>query len=180
MSIALDELIRYWQHELPEERALEVEEALFADALTAQRLDAIARLDAGIRALVAAGRLQSGLTVEAVGNLESAGFQVRSYEVEAGQTVPCTIALEDFVAIRLRGEFAGAERVDVVMDGQFDGMPPASERYDDVPVDRRAGEVVLVYPGDRIRALPRSQFRYTVCSGANVLGEFSLDHTPAS
>ncbi len=178
MKISLEDLIRYWQGELDPAREPEIEEALFAEVDTARRLDAIARLDAGVRALVAAGRLQSGLTVAALEHLEQAGLALRSYLVNPGETVPCTIAREDLVAIRLRGEFAGAERVDVVMDGVFEGLPPASETYEDVPVDRRAGEVVLVYPGDRIRALPRSQFRYVVMSGGRHLGEFSLSHTP--
>lgn len=177
--ISLEELIAYWQGELAPEREAEVEDALFEDAGTARRLDAIARLDAGVRTLVAAGRLQSAATVASIEGLERAGLQVRTYRVEVGQTVPCTIALEDFVAIRLSGDFGGAERVDVVMDGSFEGMPPASERYDDIPVDRGAGEVVLLYPGERIRALPRSQFRYTLSNGQQTLGVFGLDHTPA-
>lgn len=178
MTIALDELIRYWQGELAADREAEVEEAVFADRATARRLDAIAALDASVRAVVAAGRVQAGLTVAAVEALRRAGLELRTYEVAPGQTVPCTIALEDLVVIRLRGDFGDADRVDVVMDGTFEGLPPATERYDDIPVDRRAGEIVLVYPGDRIRALPRSRFRYIVTSADRRLGEFGLDHTP--
>ncbi len=178
MTVSLEELIRYWLGELAPEREAEVEEALFEDAAVARRLDAVARLDAGVRAVVAAGKLQSGLTVSAVRSLVEAGLDVRTYVVDAGATVPCTIALEDLVVIRLRGGLEGAERVDVVMHGTFEGMPPASERYEDLPIDRSAGEVVLVYPGDRIRALPRSHFRYVVTSGGRQLGEYALDHTP--
>jgi hypothetical protein len=180
MTIAFDELIRYWQHELSDDRSAEVEEALFEDAEVARKLDAIARLDAGVRRLVAEGKLQSGLSVAAVEAFERAGMSIRTYRVGRGETVPCTVALEDFVVIRLAGEFAGADRVDVVMEGTFDEMPPASERYHDIPIDRLAGEIVLVYPGDRIRALPRSRFQYTVTAGDRQLGEFRLDHTPPS
>lgn len=180
MSIALGELIRYWQGELSPEREAEVEEALFEDAQTARRLDAIAGLDAGIRALVAAGALRGALTVEAVERLEGAGLAVRTYQIEPGQTVPCSIAQEDLVVIRLRGDFGGADRVDVAMEGVLEGVGPMSERYEDTLVDRRAGEIVLVYPGERIRALPRSQFSYKVTSGNRKLGEFHLDHTPSS
>jgi len=180
MTVGLEELIRYWQGELPPEREAEVEEALFEDMATARRLEAIARLDAGVRAVVSAGALRSGLTVQAVEGLEQAGLRIRTYQFDPGQIVPCSIAEEDLVVIRLRGDFANVERVDVGMEGQLEGVGPMSERYDDAPVDRRAGEIVLVYPGDRIRALPRSQFRYTVTSGDRQLGEFRLDHTPAS
>lgn len=178
MSIPLDELIRYWQGELSPEREAQVEEIVFEDAATARRLDAIAQLDGAVRAIVAAGQLQGSLTVKAVEAMQRSGLHLRTYRVDAGQTVPCTIALEDLVVIRLRGDFEEVDTVDVVMSGTFEGLPPATERYDDVAIDRRTNEIVLVYPGDRIRALPRSQFRYTVTSGDRHLGDFSLDHTP--
>lgn len=180
MSVALDELIAYWRGELPEAREAEVEELLFEDEVTARRLDAIVRLHEGVRALVAAGRLQSGLTVDAVEALEAAGLGVRTYRIDVGETVPCTIALEDLVVVRLRGDFAEAGRVDVTVEGTLEGMPPLSEQLEDVPVDRRSGELVLVFPGDRIRALPRSRVRYTVSSGERHIGEYGMDHTPPS
>jgi hypothetical protein len=178
VTISLRELIAYWQGELEPEREAEVEEVIFEDAATARKLDAIARLDRGVRALVSAGEWQSSLTAEAVEGLQQAGLTVRAYDVEPGETVPCTIAQEDLVVIRLRGEFSPSERVDVVMDGRFEGMPEASERYDDVVVDQRQGAIVLVYPGDRIRALPRSQFRYRVQCGGRDVGDYGLDHSP--
>jgi hypothetical protein len=109
--------------------------------------------------------------------LAAAGLVLRTYEIAAGQTVPCGIAMEDLVVVRLGGEFGDAERVDVVMEGDFGGTP-ATERYDDVLVDRKSGEVVLVYPGDRIRALPESRFRYTVTADGRTLGEYGMNHTP--
>jgi hypothetical protein len=177
--IGLDLLVRYWQGELPADEEARVEVVLFDDETTARRLDAIARLEDGLRRAVAEGKLQSTLTVDAVAALARAGLTIRSYAIGSGEVVPCTIAHEDLVVIRLRGDFAGAERVDVVMDGNLAGAPGVTERYDDVAVDRKAGEVVLVYPGDRIRSLPRSQFRYAVSSQGRSLGEFGLDHHPA-
>lgn len=178
MSIELDELIQYWQGELPAQREAEVEEALFEDTEVARRLDAIARLSAGVRNLVAAGRLESGLSVEGVQQLEAAGLKLRTYRVRPGEVVPCSIADEDLTVVRLCGEFGGAEQVDVIMNGTFEGLPDASERISGVLVDRRAGEVVLVYSGDRIRALPRSRFVYRVRSGDQEFGEYGLDHHP--
>lgn len=177
MSVSLDELIAYWQGELAGEREAAVEEALFDDEATARRLDAIARLEAGVRALVRAGAIQAGLTVDAVDRLAAAGLSLRTYRLEPGETAPCTIALEDFVVVRLHVGEAG-ERLDVTVDGSFEGAPPARERHEDLPIDRRTGEVVLVYPGDRIRALPRSRFVYTATRGGATVGEFRLDHTP--
>jgi hypothetical protein len=178
MSIPLDEVIAYYEGELSAERESAVEEALFEDETTARRLDAVVRLDEQLRRIVAAGRLQSLLTVRAVEGLERSGLAIRTYAVGPGEEVQCTVADEDFVVIRLRGDFEGASRVDVVMDGTFEGMPPAQERYEDVPVDHAASEIVLVYPGDRIRALPESRFRYTLTGDDRPLGEYQLHHTP--
>jgi hypothetical protein len=178
MTVTLDELIRYWHRELDDARSAEIEDAVFDDAAVARKLQAIAALDDGVRAMITAGRLQSTLTVRAVDALAAAGLAIRTYELRPGEVVPCTIAGEDLVAIRLRGTFAADSRVDVIMDGSFEGMQPASEHYEDVAVDRETSEVVLVYPGERIRALPRSRFRYTVTSNGAPVGEYHLDHTP--
>lgn len=178
MSIDLSELVLYWHGELAPEREAEVEEALFADHDLADRLHAIARLDRGVRALVAAGRLQAGLTVEAVAAMETAGLRLRTYRVAPGEVVPCTIAGEDLVVIRLHGDFGDATEVDLAVDGTLEGQPSTTEHVTAVPVDRRASEVVLVYPGDRIRALPRSRFVYRMRVAGRDVGEYGLDHHP--
>lgn len=180
MTITLEELIQYMQGELAPDREGEVEELVFEDTQAARRLDAVVRLGQTLRALVRDGRLQSTLTTRTVESLARAGLTLRTYVVNPGETVPCTIAGEDLVVIRLRGGFDEAERVDVRMEGTFGGVPAPVERYEDVAVDRAAGEIVLVYPGDRIRSLPRSQFRYLVTSGERSMGEYGLDHTPGA
>lgn len=178
MSIPLDILLQYWRNELPAQRMEDVESALFQDAETARRLDAIARLDADIRALVASGDLQGAVTVQTIDDLTRAGLKVRSYAIEPNAVVPCSIADEDLMVIRMRGDFSKSECVDLVMDGELQGIGRVSERLEDVPIDRRSGELVLVYPGEKIRALPRSRFQYGVTSNGRQLGEFGLDHTP--
>jgi hypothetical protein len=178
MTVSYEELLAYWQGELSEEREAEIEEAVFTDEEAARRLDLIAGLEDGMRRLVSAGKVQAGLTVGAVEALADQGLVLRTYEIAPGQTVPCGIDMEDFVVVRLAADFGGAERVDVAMEGVIGDAPPVVERYEDVLVDRGAGEVVLVVPGDRIRALPRSQFRYTVTAGERTLGEYGMDHTP--
>jgi hypothetical protein len=177
--VSFEELLSYWLGELAPEREAFVEERLFEDGETARRLEAIARLDIGVVALIRAGRLQSGVSVETVDALRREGTTVRTYGIAPGETVRCTIADEDLLAIRLKGDFGAADHVDVVMEGTLEGTAGLPERYDGVLVDRASGEVVLVYPGDRVRALPRSQFLYRVTGdGGRTLGEFRLDHTP--
>jgi hypothetical protein len=178
MTVSYEELLAYWQKELSEDREAEIEEQIFSDDEAARRLDVIARLQDGLREVVASGKVQAGLTVEAVESLASQGLALRSYEIAAGETVLCGIDEEDLVVVRLTGDFGGAERVDVQMVGDLEGAPPESERYEDVLVDRDKGQIVLVYPGDRIRALPKTKVLYTVTAGGRTIGEYAMDHTP--
>jgi hypothetical protein len=179
----LEELLAYWQGELAAEREAEVEELVFADAQVAQRLEAVAELAAAVAELVRRGRVTVAVTAGALERLQTAGVAVRTYTIGPGQTVPCTIDDEEFVAIRLGGAFEGVEQVDLEMAGELEGQAPRSDRQEAVPVDQRVGEVVLLYRGDAIRALPRCRFHYRVwrsgAASAEPLAEFGLDHSPA-
>lgn len=178
--IPWEDLLAYWLGELSPEREAEVEERLFSDGRTARRLESIAALDASLTALAQRGAVTGAVTADALDRLAAAGVVVRQYRIVPGQTVPCTVANEDFVAIRLAGGFAGEDTVNIDLDARLEGEAPTARHTEGVPVDRRTGEVVLLYPGDRIRALPRSQFTYRVSAGSRTLGDFHLDHTPPS
>lgn len=179
-AVSYEDLVAYWQGELSGERESWVEERLFDDAETARRLDVVARLGEGVRALVRSGRLQSGLTVAAVDSLERHGLRLRTYRLGPGEVAPCSIEMEDFVVVRLHGPFEAVDRVNIEMEGTMEGAEPMRQRAEDVLVDREASEVVFVYPGDFIRSLPRSQFVFRVTDeGGRSLGEFGLDHTPS-
>lgn len=180
--LPLEELLAYWVGELSEEREAAVEELLFADEETRRRLEVVAKLGASLKELVQRGAVTTSLTVDAVERLEREGLKVRTYHMEPGQVVPCTIAAEDFVAIRIHADFEDLAEVDYDMESHLEGEPPRIERFVGLPVDRRAQELVLVYSGDLIRSLPRATFVYRVSSeteaGSRSLGEFILDHTP--
>jgi hypothetical protein len=182
-AASVEELIAYWCGELLPEREREIEEQLFEDEETSRRLENIVRLGDGIRDLMRSGRLASPATVELLEQLKRANVAVRSYRIGPGEVVPCTIAAEQLMAIRLHGVFEGIREVEVEMRGVLDGEPIPPERLS-VPVDQSHAEVVLLYPGERIRALPRSTFTYQVTttgSGGPVeLATFHLDHTPSA
>ena len=172
-EVPLEKLLDYWLGELDPAEEEQLEERLFSDEGVARRLAWVSELASEVAALVRGGQLAAlGSTVEAVERLEREGATVRSYRVPAGSGVACTVASEDMVAIRLAGAFE-TDEVDVVMEASFEGGGTDEQRLARVPVDARTGEVVLLYAGDRIRALPRSKFRYR----AGGL-EFFLDHTP--
>ena len=178
MSITLEELVDYWRGELDADREEAVEQAVFEDARVARRLQAIADLEDRLRALVAQGGLQAVVSTGTLDALAAAGLDLRTYVIDPGQVVPCSIASEDLTVVRLRGEWPEDEPIDITVEGTLEGAGSMTDRIEDVPVDRRSGEIVLVFPGDRIRMLPRSRFRYLVTAGDRELGEFGMDHTP--
>lgn len=173
-------LVAYWLGELDTTAEAAVEEQLLADPAIADRLAAIAALDAGLVALARAGRLRGALTLEAVTRLADAGLEIREYALAPGQVVPCTIADEDLMVIHLRGPFEGVTAVDIELEWRLEGEAPRSEQHREIPVDVRGHEVVLAYAGRDIRALPRSGFTYRVSphGGGPALGDFHLEHTP--
>lgn len=172
-------LTAYWLGELDPAAEDALEARLFADPATEERLAAIAALDAGLVALARAGRLRGTLTLDAVTKLRAAGLKVREYTIVPGQVVPCTIADEDLMVIRLRGPFEGVSTVDIDLEWRLQGQDERVEPQREIPVDVRANEVILSYVGNDIRALPRSGFTYRVSvDGERRLGDFHLEHTP--
>lgn len=172
-------LAAYWLGELDPAAEAALEEQLFADANATARLELVSGVAAALGVLGRTGRLRGTLTLDAIAKLRAAGVRVREYTLAPGQIVPCTIAHEDLMVIRLHGVFAGVSSVDIDLEWRLENERPRSELHRDVAVDLRAGEIVLAYAGDGIRALPRSGFTYRVsASGGAVLGEFHLEHTP--
>lgn len=180
MSATLEDLLDYWFGDLSPERSGWLEEQLFADEGLAARLELVVRLQEGLRGVIRRGQLQSGVSLEAVRRFEREGLILREYRIEPDQVVPCSIDAEDLVVVRLAGAFEGTEAVDVVMEAELEGLGPSIERSEGVPVDRSTGEVVLVFPGDRVRALPRSFLNYRVLRAVQetLLGVFGMDHHP--
>lgn len=178
MSASLEEILAYQLGELDPEAELAFEERLFTDPELASRADAVARLGDAVHALARAGRFGAALTVEAVEELRRQGVRIRSYTVEAGSSAPCSVEREDLVVVRLRGGFR-CELADVTSAYEPEGAPAFVERLSGVPVDLARGEIVLVSPGERIRALPRTRVNIRVdVGGGEPPVEFGLDHTP--
>lgn len=175
-----ERLAAYWLGELDPVAEEALEEQIFADAALAARLDVIATLGTALVSLAREGKLQGAVTMHTVEKLRAAGLVVREYTLAPGQVVPCTIGAEDLMIIRLQGTFEGVTSVDVDLEWRLEGEAPRVEALRDVPVDQHASGLVLVYPGDGIRALPRAGFTYRVSTAGapHALGEFHLEHTP--
>src|SRR5690606_12674500 len=106
-------LAAYWLGELEPEPEAALEEQLFADAEAAARLEVVSGVAAAIGTHGRTGRRRATLTLDAIAKLRAAGVRVREYTLAPGQIVPCTIAHEDLMVIRLRGAFAGVGTVDI-------------------------------------------------------------------
>lgn len=176
MTFGLSELVSYWLGDLDEERSDAVEEALFRDPEVARRLDAIAKLEAGLQRMITEGRLSSAVTRAGLESFQRAGLELREYHIHPGQVVPCTSGTEDFSVISLAVP-EGIHEVDLVAHFELEGQPPSQLERPAVPA--LAGEVVLVFPGDQIRALPRARVHYEARAAGVLIGQYHLDHTPS-
>ena len=182
--LASDVLVDYSLGEL--EAAVEgaVEDHLFSCEHCSRALEAVVQVGRGTAALVADGAVSAAVTATVVQQLIARGAQVRQYRLAPGDTVACTAAPDDaFVAVRLGGPLAGLD--DVTLDVDFHDLAPGERHVAtvaDVPVDVSAQELVLLMPGDVVRAYPRS--RWTMQARGHrggdpvALGPYALDHTP--
>ena len=182
--LSLTALIAWRAGELEPEEEEDVEAHFFECDLCARRLEEIERLGRAVVELVHGGRVSAAVTASLLEEARARGLAVRTYHLAPGEEVKCTAAPEDdFVVVRLAGDFGETDRVDVdlasavVATGETD-----AGRIEDVAVDRESGEIVLLYAAELVRSLPRSRWRYEVRAkgpeGERALGPYRLDHTP--
>ncbi|MGE0042920.1 MAG: anti-sigma factor [Vicinamibacterales bacterium] len=179
-----EDLVDYMLGELGQEREQEVEAHLMACGRCSAELESLVRLGARVAALVGAGGTQAAVSGAMVDRAEAQGAVVRQYRLAPGETVACTAGPDDtYVAIRLGVPVDGvaALAIDVAFE-DLDGGARQVHRTEDVPVDGLSREVVLLFPGDVVRAYPRS--RWTMAAEGRRgdedvrLGPYTLEHTP--
>ena len=179
-------LERYWLGELDASSGESVEEHLFACAPCARWLEELAALQEGLGDLMRAGAVLAATTDAVVARALEQGLRLRTYRIPAGGTVHCTIAPEDDAnVVRLSGPFSQSERIDLQTVRRESDEVVSSSWTEDVPVDRGKGEIILLSPGEAIRALPVSSFELEVvgreASGRMTpLGRYRLEHSPWS
>lgn len=180
--LEVESLVAYQRGELSPAAETLVEEHLFVCDPCARRLESLDRLRMGVVALVRAGRVHGTATAALVARAERDGVRVREYRIDPAAEVPCTAAPEDdLVVVRLAGGFFGSDVLDVSIEAtDLASGERQATRMRDVAVDRATGDVVFLFPGDFIRAVPRSTVRYDVHRGGeqDVLASFHFDHTP--
>lgn len=178
--IAFALLVDYWFGELEGEREHALEEHVFACAHCSSRLEALADLGAGVRAVFRDGSVRAVLSQPFVDRMKGEGLRVREYRVPAGGSVACTIsAADDLVVARLQAPLAGVRRLDLHEDVD-DGRYVIELR--DVPFDAEAGEVILCPTPALLKKMPAHVARVRLVAvdeaGERTLGEYRFDHTP--
>lgn len=181
--IGLDELVGYLLGETSEAELDAVEGHLFACERCARRLDSLDTVRRSISNSVLRASLGGSVNGAFLDRVSRDGLALREYRIAEGATVACSAGPEDLVVVRLA---AGFEDVgDLHLDGTFEDLEreesaPLPAR--DVVVDRDLEEVVLVFPGEVVRAYPRSRWTLHLhgetATGTAEIGPFIMDHTP--
>ena len=177
--IDIQRLVAYWLGEADTEQ---LEEHLFACAECSARLEEIAALGAGVRAVVREARVAAVISGPFLEALRRQGMRIREYRVPAGGSVDCTLlAHEDAVVSTVEAPLAGVARLDALMRVEAGGEVTEA-RVEDVPFDAASGEVVLLQSSEMLRRLPAHVHRLRLVAvegkAERVVGEYTFVHTP--
>jgi hypothetical protein len=181
--IEFESLVAYWLGELPAQAEAPIEEHLFGCGQCTRRLEELAALAPGIRALVRRGAVQAVITQPLLEQMVRQGMRIREYRLGPGERVACTIhADDDAVVGRIRAPLADAKRVDALQSLDLGDGRVQQWRLEDVPFDPDAGEVLLLPSAAVLKQLPAHTFRVQLVAvdgpGERPLGEYTFAHTP--
>jgi hypothetical protein len=181
--IEIEALVAYWLGE-PSTVDAPIEEHLFGCAHCTRRLEALAALASGIRAVVRRGAVQAVITRPFLEQMKRQGMRIREYCVAPGERVACTICADDDAVVgRMRATLADVKRVDVLQSLDMGDGRVQRWRVEDVPFDPGAGEVLSLPSAAALKKLPAHTFRVQLVavdtSGERSLGEYTFAHTPS-
>lgn len=173
-------LLAYWLGELDSNAEAGVEEHYLACGHCSARLQELAAIAAGVRALVQDGRITAVVTEPFVHRLVQRGLQVREYRVPRNGSVNCTVVPDDeFVIARLEAALEGVQRVDLE---SIDPGGHAASRLEDIPFVADSGGVVLSTNLGLLHSLPKCSLRIRLLAvdgeSERALGEYTFHHTP--
>lgn len=175
--IDFEALVAWWLGEAPAGDT--IEEHLLACAHCSGRLEWLAALSGGVRAVVREGRVSMVVSAPFVESMRHSGLRLREYRLDPGGSVNCTIrADDDAVVSRLRAPLEGVRRLDVVQEREAG----PEERIADVPFDAAAGEVLLVPSAAWLKTMPAFTTRTRLVAvgeaGETQVGEYTFVHSP--
>lgn len=179
-SLDWDSLLAYWLGELDADSAARIEEHYLGCATCSRRLEQLASLARGVRAVAGSSGVNMVVTGPFVRRLAEQGLRVREYHVPRNGSVNCTVTADDDVVVaRLEAPLDDVTRLDLVTLGS-DGE--AMLRQEDIPFIAASGGVVISNRIDTLRALPATTLRMRLlavdASGERALGEYTFNHVP--
>jgi hypothetical protein len=182
--IELEALVAYWLGELPATAEAAIEEHFFGCAYCTRRLDELAALACGIRAVVRNGAVRVVVTQPFLELMQRQGMRIREYRVAPGGRVACTIRTDDDAVLsRLQVPLAGVKRVDALESLDVGDGHVERWRVEDVPFDPDADEVLSLPSATVLKTLPAHTFRIELVavdeSGERSLGDYTFEHTPS-
>lgn len=181
--IVVEDLLAYLLDDLDEAAAGRVEEHLFGCDACARRLGSVERVREAVSDFVHEAGVAGNVNGAFLERAARDGLSLREYRIPAGRSVTCQAGPEDLVVVRLQADFAGLD--DLRLDGTFLDLERGETTLlpsREVVADRQLEEVVLVFPGEVVRAYPRSRWTLRLSTGAvpapRELAPFVMDHHP--
>jgi hypothetical protein len=180
--IEFEPLVAYWLGELPTTVEARIEEHFFGCVYCTRRLEELAALAFGIRAVVRNGAVRAVITQPFLEHMKRQGMRIREYRLSPGERVACTIrADDDAVVSRMQVPLAGVKRVDALQSVDLGEGHVQQWRVEDVPFDPNADEVLSLPAAEELRKLGSHTFRVQLVamdeSGERPLGEYTFAHT---
>jgi len=150
--VPLEQLAAYERGELTLSESEAIEDHVFGCDACAARLEALARLVAGVRDVVERGQVPLVLTRALEDHLVARGVRTRVFRLARSATVPCAAAPDDdLLILHLEADLAEATHLSLAVDDEAGAL---SWRHDDLPVEADDDTVRVAFPGDVVRGLP--------------------------
>jgi hypothetical protein len=174
-------LIEYWFGELRADAEERIEEHLLGCTLCSAELEALVELGQGLRVTFQNGAIHAVFLAPFIETMKARGMRLREYSVSPSGSVHCTITADDDAVIgRLKAPLAGLGRVDVV------GMDEAGGplfRFNDVPYDPAAGEVLFCPPASLLKQMPAHMEKVRLLAvgpeGERTIADYTFFHAPS-
>ncbi|HEY7665142.1 MAG TPA: zf-HC2 domain-containing protein [Xanthobacteraceae bacterium] len=175
MSAEFAALVDYWFGDLPREEEAAFEEHLFGCDECTTKLAELVALGGAVRAAWRDGAVRAVISRALFDAMKGEGLCLREYALTPGGSVQCTIAAaDDFVVSRLSAPLADVRRVDLVTD---------AGRFEDVPFDAAAGEVLMCPAPAVLKRRGKFTLRARLLAvddaGERVLGDYTFEHSPS-
>jgi hypothetical protein len=136
-----------------------------------------------VRAAVRRGALRAVITPRVLDVMRRQGMRIREYSLASGERVACTIRIDDDAVVgRMQAPLAGATRVDLLESVDLGAAGVQQWRFEDVPFDPQAGEVIVLPSAASLKGMPAHTLRVRLvaidAAGERPLGEYTFAHSP--